>query len=169
MKSKEPVAKTTLNPSSSLFSPKMETLYKKLYQKHYDTDVTSYSAWLKINHPEADMSGDTLSSSSLGCCSKRGSQGSTGCKPSSSAKCEDKSAINSKIAVCITTKKSGEKEGKRTETASKKADYEREIEETVTKEKREKRRKKLSQYRNLRIQAKTMQLLKNWFIVYWQN
>ena len=118
MESKEPVAEPTSNPSSPLFSPETETLYRKRYEEHYDIDDPGYLAWLKINHPEADVSGGTLSSSSLASCSKCGSQGSTGCKAPSSSEvlsevlvlpCEisrpkrkGKSAINSKVTVCIT-------------------------------------------------------------------
>ena len=85
MESKEPVAEPTSNPSSPLFSPETETLYRKRYEEHYDIDDPGYLAWLKINHPEADVSGGTLSSSSLASCSKSGSQGSTGCKAPSSS------------------------------------------------------------------------------------
>ena len=50
--------------SSPLFSPKKEALYKKRYEEHYDIDDPGYVAWLKINHPEAEVSGTFTESSS---------------------------------------------------------------------------------------------------------
>ena len=38
-------------PTSPLFSPEKEDLYKKRYEEGYNVDDPDYIAWLKINHP----------------------------------------------------------------------------------------------------------------------
>ena len=42
--------------SSPLFSPEKEALYQKQYDEGYDIRDPGYVAWLKINHPEAELS-----------------------------------------------------------------------------------------------------------------
>jgi len=49
-------AKTTPTPGSPLFSPEQEALYQKRFDENYDISDPSYVAWLKINHPEAELS-----------------------------------------------------------------------------------------------------------------
>jgi len=48
-------AKTTPTPGSPLFSPEQEALYQKRFDENYDISDPSYVAWLKINHPEAEL------------------------------------------------------------------------------------------------------------------
>ena len=49
-------AKTTPTPGSPLFSPEQEALYQKRFDENYDISDPSYVAWLKIIHPEAELS-----------------------------------------------------------------------------------------------------------------
>ena len=126
MDSEEP----TSNSSIPLFSPEKEALYRKRYEEHYDIHDPSYVAWLKINHPEAEVSeslsetssslvsGNHVShSSKYGCESIHSSTNSSKSKTSSSdvlsdilvlprpitrAKSRGKPALNSKRTVCIT-------------------------------------------------------------------
>ena len=46
MQSEEPVAEPTSNPSSPLFSPEKEALFRKRYEEHYDIDDPGYIAWI---------------------------------------------------------------------------------------------------------------------------
>ena len=111
----------------ALFSAEEGALYKKQYEEHHDIADPSYVAWLRINHPEAEVSGTfSESSSSLvsgsrssksGCGSIQSSTNSSKNKASSSdvlsedlvvpcpvprAKSRGKQALNSKRTVYIT-------------------------------------------------------------------
>ena len=112
----------TSNPSSPLFSPEEEALYRKWYEEQYDIDDPNYVAWLKINHPEAEVSSTFTELSSSVVSGEQGSrssksesvQSSPNCKSSSSdvlsevlvlprpvarAKSRRKPALNSKRTV----------------------------------------------------------------------
>jgi len=85
-------AKTTPTPGSPLFSPEQEALYQKRFDENYDISDPSYVAWLKINHPEAELS----VASSVGTSSSSGQHhlGSV-----NSAKNTDSSDILSEVLV----------------------------------------------------------------------
>ena len=53
------------NTSELLFSPEKEALYQERYEEKYDLNDPGYVAWLKINHPDVEVS-TTLSESSAG-------------------------------------------------------------------------------------------------------
>ena len=75
---------STSECSSPLFSPEKEALYQKRYDEGYDLKDPEYVAWLKMNHPDAEVSTCSMatmekSSSSLvfaGSCSSGKSQAS---------------------------------------------------------------------------------------------
>ena len=46
---------TDSNSSSPLFPPEKEELYKKRFEEGYDVRDPDYIAWVKINHPTADI------------------------------------------------------------------------------------------------------------------
>ncbi len=121
MDSEEP----TSSSSIPLFSPEKEALYRKRYEEQYDIDDPGFVAWLKINHPEAEVSSTFTESSTSSLvsgeqCSRsseRSSESSSKSKASSSdvlsevlvlprpvvrAKSSRKQALNSKRTVCIT-------------------------------------------------------------------
>ena len=52
------------SPLTPLFSPEIEALYQKRYEEKYDIEDPGYVAWLKINHPELNVSGSFSDSSS---------------------------------------------------------------------------------------------------------
>ena len=47
---------SVLCSSPQLFSPEKEALFRKRYDEGYDIKEPEYVAWLKINHPETDVS-----------------------------------------------------------------------------------------------------------------
>ena len=49
--------KAAPTPGSPLFSPEQEAMYQRRYEERYDISNPSYLAWLKIYHPEAEVSG----------------------------------------------------------------------------------------------------------------
>ena len=54
--SRQDVASVTdSNSSSPLFPPEKEELYKKRFEEGYDVRDPDYIAWVKINHPTADI------------------------------------------------------------------------------------------------------------------
>ena len=101
-------------PTSPLFSPEKEDLYKKRYEEGYNVDDPDYIAWLKINHPMSVSSIYSGSSSSsvivsTGFQSPSSRKSSAGVladvlvlpHPTAGARKKRKPALNSK-AVCIT-------------------------------------------------------------------
>ena len=65
--------KAAPTPGSPLFSPEQEAMYQRRYEERYDISDPSYIAWLKIYHPEAEVSGtSSIDTSSL----SSGKQGS---------------------------------------------------------------------------------------------
>ena len=101
-------------PTSPLFSPEKEDLYKKRYEEGYNVDDPDYIAWLKINHPTSVSSIYSGSSSfsvivSTGFQSPSSRESSAGVladvlvlpHPTAGARKKCKPALNSK-AVCIT-------------------------------------------------------------------
>ena len=64
--------KAAPTPGSPLFSPEQEAMYQRRYEERYDISDPSYIAWLKIYHPEAEVSGTSSIDTSL----SSGKQGS---------------------------------------------------------------------------------------------
>ena len=65
--------KAAPTPGSPLFSPEQKAMYQRRYEERYDISDPSYIAWLKIYHPEAEVSGtSSIDTSSL----SSGKQGS---------------------------------------------------------------------------------------------
>lgn len=75
-----PEPKTTTDKQlqgSPLFSPESEALYQKRYEEKCDLKDAGYIAWLKINHPELNVSDVALSDSSSGQLSSERSKASS--------------------------------------------------------------------------------------------
>ena len=156
MDSEEP----TLDSSSPLFSPEKEALYRIRYEEQYDIDDPGYVAWLKINHPEAEVS-DMFTESSMSLVSEeQRSRSKSGCdstqsstksssdvlsevlvlpRPVARAKGRGKPALNSKRTVCITDDEVLE-ELKSKEFEKAKAKKDKEVKKLKREQKREEKR-----------------------------
>lgn len=67
----EEVAPSNFSPP--LFSAEKESLYRKRFEEGYNVSDPEYIAWLRINHPEFDVSGTFSDSSSLASSKKHSS------------------------------------------------------------------------------------------------
>ena len=98
-------------PTSPLFTPEKEDLYKKRYEEGYNVDDSDYIAWLKIDYPTSVSSiySGSSSSSAIDSTAFQSSKLSAGeldgilvlPHPTAGTKKKRKPALNSK-AVCIT-------------------------------------------------------------------
>jgi len=118
-----------VNPSNSLiFSQEKEALYQRRFEEKYDVKDPDYLAWVKITHPEVDVSSTEVSSVSSG---QLGSTKSSDVLseilvlPEPKGKpTRKKKTITSEKTVCITEDKVLE-ELKQHETEKKKAEEEK--------------------------------------------
>ena len=88
---------------SPLFSPELEACYQKMYEEGYNLKDPGYVAWLKINHPEMDIS-DSFSDSS----SKKHSHVSNDTRPSKASSSSD---VLSELLVLPEPKRTGTRRG----------------------------------------------------------
>ena len=86
-----------------LFSPELEACYQKRYEEGYDLKDSGYVAWLKINHPELDIS-DSFSDSS----SEKHSHVSNDTRPSKASSSSD---VLSELLLLPEPKRTGTRRG----------------------------------------------------------
>ena len=95
--------------AQELFSPEKETLFAKRFEEQYDVfDDPEYVAWLKINHPEFNVSG-TLSDISSNSTGKSGSHGAA----KSNSDVAGKSDVLSDILVFPKPKERPQRKGRK--------------------------------------------------------
>ena len=97
---------SSTSPVSPVFSPEKEAIFRQRYEENYDLSDPEYVAWLKINHPEVNLSAAVSDTSS-------NSQSKVQSHSSSSAEADNVSKTSSGLSEILVLPQVSEPKRKR--------------------------------------------------------